>query len=269
MQQSNCGLRSAEPSPEPRGKEQPAEEAPGVTPGEPPGDAPGKHPGEAAGVAEAEAAEEAEDPAQAELRTWLTTHAKIKRGRVPWVLASLRERRVESVKSLRRNLNDLEQHLPAAAFNMISRAIAADAEAAAEARRAREAAALAARGLKVKYIGWSDGRSAETTLPFVELHAFESVGKLVGDLAKRGNALLNTGAAVCHPADGDTSGGTEGGGGGGSKGLAMAIRPSTMRIEYKMVDKKTGVMQRVMLTPQSQVADLQRAESILVRPHDD
>ena len=55
----------------------------------------------------------------------------------------------------------------------------------------------------------------------------------------------------------------------GNSGSALAIKPSTMRIEYKVADKKTGVVQRVMLTPQSQVADLQRAESILVRPHDD
>ena len=42
-----------------------------------------------------------------------------------------------------------------------------------------------------------------------------------------------------------------------------------MRIEYKVADKKTGVMQRVQLTPQSQLQDLQKAESILIKPHDE
>ena len=143
--------------------------------------------------------------------------------------------------------------MPAAAFNMISRALAADAEAAAAAaaasRKAREQAAEASRGLRVKYV-WH-GRSAETVLPFVELNSFESVGKLVGDLARRGNAIFSPE----RPQETETA--------------APLIKPSVMRIEYKVADKKTGVMQRVQLTPQSQLQDLQKAESILIKPHDE
>ena len=97
-------------------------------------------------------------------------------------------------------------------------------------------------------------------VPFAELKEMASVGKLVADLAKRGNALLAPRAA---PAKGEANcGGTPGG------SAEKLIKPSAMRVEYKVRDKKTGVTQRVQLTPQSTLAELEHAESILVKPHD-
>ena len=195
--------------------------------------------------AETDDAAEAEDPALEELRTWLNTRARIKRGRVPWVVAALRERGVCSLKSLQRHVAQLEPHIPAAAYAMITTAVAADAADAEEVKRTRQLQQAVPEGLRCKFV-WH-GRSGETILPFTDLESMASVGKLVNDLARRGNALLNVGKEV----------------------PAVPIKPSLMRVEYKRPDRKTGVMQRVQLTPQSQIAELGKAESLLIKPHDD
>ena len=45
------------------------------------------------------------------------------------------------------------------------------------------------------------------------------------------------------------------------------IKPSAMRVEYKVFESKTGVKRRVQLTPASELSELRKAESILVRPY--
>ena len=42
-----------------------------------------------------------------------------------------------------------------------------------------------------------------------------------------------------------------------------------MRVEYKILEKATGVKRRVQLTPSSDLGELRRAESILVTPFKD
>ena len=87
---------------------------------------------------------------------------------------------------------------------------------------------------------WS--RSEELLLHYDDLHAFGSPSGLVKELARRGNALLG------RP--------------------AVALRPSSMRVEYKVKpDGRGGVMRRVQLTPSSRMVELAEAESLLITPH--
>ena len=90
---------------------------------------------------------------------------------------------------------------------------------------------------------------AQRVLLVEELRACGSVMELVRGLAKKGNARLE---AL-----------------GGGAGESELMRPSLMRIEYKVSEAKTGVKRRVQLTPQSRLADLKAAESLLVTRHGD
>ena len=87
----------------------------------------------------------------------------------------------------------------------------------------------------------------ELILPFEDVHAFGSVGVLVKELARRGNALFDDGRDDAP--------------------RAVLLRPSTMRVEYKVPDKQSGVKRRVQLTPASSVGELEHAESLLITPH--
>ena len=49
--------------------------------------------------------------------------------------------------------------------------------------------------------------------------------------------------------------------------LGAKIKPSAMRVEYKVHDKSTGVRRRVQLTPASELSQLKRAESIIITPY--
>lgn len=100
----------------------------------------------------------------------------------------------------------------------------------------------------------------ETVLPFDALKEFGSTAALVKDLARRGTALFAAGGP-------DRPGGAPGGGGGAASPMTVVLRPSAMRIEYKMADPKSGVKRRVQLTPSSAVKELDAAESVLVTPH--
>ena len=119
------------------------------------------------------------------------------------------------------------------------------------------------RGLPVKYV-WQE-RRAEALLPFEELRAYASIMELVRSLAKRGNARLAL-------SDIQASAGRCASGAGGrcvAEAPIELLRPSLMRIDYKVSDARTGVMRRMQLTPQSTLAELKHAESLLVTRHGD
>ena len=88
---------------------------------------------------------------------------------------------------------------------------------------------------------WAE-RRVEVVMPYEELKAFGSANALVKELARRGNALL-------------------GGGGGG-----VVMKPSGMRVEYKVSDPG-GMKRRVMLTPSTAVSEVSKALSVIVTPH--
>ena len=84
-----------------------------------------------------------------------------------------------------------------------------------------------------------EGHKFEFELSRDELQRLSSVNAFVRELAKRGSAL--------H--------------------AGQVIKPSAMRVEYKVLESKSGVKRRVQLTPSSELSELRKAESILVRPY--
>ena len=82
------------------------------------------------------------------------------------------------------------------------------------------------------------GRRCEVQLP-VHLGHPASVQAFVKDLSKQGSALLD-----------------------------CTLKPSTMRVEYKVLDRLTGTKRRVHLTPTSSLSELFLAESFLVTAFD-
>jgi hypothetical protein len=82
------------------------------------------------------------------------------------------------------------------------------------------------------------GRRCEVQLP-VHLGHPKSVQAFVKDLSKQGSALMD-----------------------------FTLKPSTMRVEYKVLDRLTGTKRRVHLTPTSSLSELFLAESFLVTAFD-
>ena len=187
------------------------------------------------------------------MRTWLRDAAHIPSGRISSLMSALKEQWVEDLDGLKSNLDVLEKHLPAAAFASIAKAVDAEngggrddgppngiagGPAPAMVTPPRKKASRA--GLQVKFV-W-DGQKFDVLLSQEEVKAYTSVQLFVKDLAKRGTAMYA----------------------GGGK-----IKPSTMRVEYKLNDKAAGVKRRVQLTPSSDLSELKRAESILITPYKD
>jgi len=83
-----------------------------------------------------------------------------------------------------------------------------------------------------------DGQRGEVMLP-PDLDNPLSVQAFVKDLARRGTDLLH-----------------------------ISIKPSAMRVEYKVSDRSTGTKRRVQLTPNSQMSELRRAAGFVVTPYD-
>ena len=220
----------------------------------------------------------------AELRAWLEGTAGLAPHRVGKVLSTLRAQWIDDLAGLRANIDVLEKHLPAAAYSAIAKGLGLDLErprpaitratgdalgdalgieAVAEGGVADADPGDAGRcgsdpadtsagsspprppkppkvkpGLPVKFV-W-EGHRFEFEFAKDELQRLASVNAFVRELAKRGTAL--------HAGN--------------------VIKPSAMRVEYKLYESKTGVKRRVALTPQSDVVELKRADSILVRPYD-
>ena len=199
------------------------------------------------------------DPAAAAaadaMRAWLKDAARIPSGRVDGLIATLKEQWVEDLETLKSSMEVLEKHVPAAAFASITKAIEAESghggaageDADEQGREAPAGAATASskparkapRGLPCKFV-W-DGQRFDVMLTQEDVRAFSSVQLFVKGLAKRGSALYS--------------------------GAGGPIKPSTMRVEYKVNDKAAGVKRRVQLTPASDLMELRRAESILVTPY--
>ena len=82
------------------------------------------------------------------------------------------------------------------------------------------------------------GERCEVRLP-ADLDSPATTQAFVKDLARRGGALLK-----CH------------------------IKPSAMRVEYKIHERATGVTRRVQLTPSSRLSELSQAVGMVVTQHD-
>jgi len=83
-----------------------------------------------------------------------------------------------------------------------------------------------------------EGERCEVRLP-ADLDSPATTQAFVKDLARRGGALLK-----CH------------------------IKPSAMRVEYKIHERATGVTRRVQLTPSSRLSELSQAVGMVVTQHD-
>ncbi len=227
-----------------------------------------------------------------ELRTWLREAAAIPEAKLDRVMEALAAQYVDDIESLRAVFDALETALPPAAYRAIRAAL--EEETASEgcggdkgARRggggesakpvasagSPSAAAtgsscrnLADRGapsaalttaplatasergdrpprkvkpaptVTCKFV-WQ-GQRCEVQLP-VHLGKPSSVQAFVKDLSKQGSALTG-----------------------------CTLKPSTMRVEYKVVDRSTGTKRRVQLTPSSSLSELWLAEGFLVTAHD-
>ena len=163
----------------------------------------------------------------------------------------------------------LEGQLPAPAYAAISkgfakgrRAFARQATSAdgdtglATPHPSAEARAPVERGLLCVYI--LSERRVEYVLPEAELKAFSSTSALVRELARRGTALLAGARAGAEGVGAKVTGGPP---------SDVILKPSAMRIEYKVPDRVTGVTRRVALTPSSRLAELELATSLLITPH--
>ena len=70
-----------------------------------------------------------------ELRSWLLTSARIPSARIDALMTALASQWVEDLEALRNSLDVLEEHLPAAAYGAIAKAMRAEARAERRGRR--------------------------------------------------------------------------------------------------------------------------------------
>jgi len=220
-----------------------------------------------------------------ELRAWLRDAAGIPEAKLDKVMVCLQAQYIDDVEGLRGGLDAIEAAVPPAAYRAIAAAlddeIDNDEEAASSVASSRassrnscpsramqscvshpptamgksgrrcalDASPKAARRdvgaerpksktgkkeLPCKIV-W-DGQRCELPLP-ADLDNPASVQAFVKDLSRRGSASLG-----------------------------LTIKPSAMRVEYKLADKATGTKRRVQLTPASQLSELTSAEGFVVTP---